>query len=247
MKIDLKGENFLQNDTPYKWLKKIGKERVQAFQDSFAKSFEISLCLLGLNGEVLTVWSNSLMFCHYMMKINGKRCLQERKNAINHVIKNEKPHIFKCYMGLTLFMCPIYYCREITCIAMGGGVFSAEDKDNTKKLADSNIPILANKKVEDIIDLLGATFNMLNCEEELQESDNKGAQVINIGLLQNRLSRRELEIADLITDGMTNKEISKKLYISEKTVKTHVSNILAKLEMKDRMQLVLFCSRNKGL
>jgi DNA-binding NarL/FixJ family response regulator len=54
------------------------------------------------------------------------------------------------------------------------------------------------------------------------------------------LSNREIEIAGLITEGYTNKEIAQKLFIAENTVKVHVKNILKKLELRNRQQLVAY-------
>lgn len=54
------------------------------------------------------------------------------------------------------------------------------------------------------------------------------------------LSDRELEVLRLIADGLSNAEIARKLIISEKTVKGHVSNILSKLHMLDRTQAAVF-------
>src|SRR2546429_5258801 len=54
------------------------------------------------------------------------------------------------------------------------------------------------------------------------------------------LSDRELEVLRLIADGLSNAEIASRLFISEKTVKGHVSNILGKLHMLDRTQAAVF-------
>ncbi len=54
------------------------------------------------------------------------------------------------------------------------------------------------------------------------------------------LSDRELEVLRLIAAGLSNAEIARKLIISEKTVKGHVSNILGKLHMLDRTQAAVF-------
>lgn len=54
------------------------------------------------------------------------------------------------------------------------------------------------------------------------------------------LSDRELEVLRLIADGRSNAEIAAKLFISEKTVKGHVSNILGKLHMMDRTQAAVY-------
>ena len=53
------------------------------------------------------------------------------------------------------------------------------------------------------------------------------------------LTPREMEIAQLVSMGKNNKEISQILYITEGTVKNHITNILAKLELRDRTQLAL--------
>ena len=59
------------------------------------------------------------------------------------------------------------------------------------------------------------------------------------------LSERELELLKLIVSGFTNKEISVKLYISECTVKNHLSNIFKKIDCADRTQAAIFCIRNR--
>jgi DNA-binding NarL/FixJ family response regulator len=58
------------------------------------------------------------------------------------------------------------------------------------------------------------------------------------------LTKRELEVLKEIAKGKSNKDISSSLFITEKTVKTHVSSILAKLELADRTQAALFAVRN---
>ena len=56
------------------------------------------------------------------------------------------------------------------------------------------------------------------------------------------LSPREREILALIGDGLTNREIGKRLYLSEKTVKNHISRLLAKLGVQRRVQAAVLAT-----
>ena len=55
-----------------------------------------------------------------------------------------------------------------------------------------------------------------------------------------RLSERESEVLGQVAQGLTNQEIADTLFVSEATVRTHVSNILAKLHMANRVQATLY-------
>ena len=52
------------------------------------------------------------------------------------------------------------------------------------------------------------------------------------------ISKREYEVLKAISEGLSNKEIGEKLFVSESTVKTHVSNLLVKLNAKRRTQAI---------
>lgn len=52
------------------------------------------------------------------------------------------------------------------------------------------------------------------------------------------LSERELEILDLVADGLTNHDIAERLEISKRTVDNHISNILTKTKTENRVELV---------
>jgi DNA-binding NarL/FixJ family response regulator len=58
------------------------------------------------------------------------------------------------------------------------------------------------------------------------------------------LTKREMDVLKEIASGKSNKEIASSLFITEKTVKTHVSSILAKLALQDRTQAALYAVRN---
>lgn len=72
--------------------------------------------------------------------------------------------------------------------------------------------------------------------------DDKAVKILaeqKIDLLAS-VSKRERDVMHLVAQGLSNKAIAKKLTISEKTVKAHLTNIFSKLGLKDRLQLALY-------
>ncbi|XTR36877.1 response regulator transcription factor [Paraclostridium tenue] len=59
------------------------------------------------------------------------------------------------------------------------------------------------------------------------------------------LTQKEIDIISLIANGLTNKEISENLYLSEGTIKNNITNILSKLNLRDRTQIAIFAFKNK--
>ena len=57
------------------------------------------------------------------------------------------------------------------------------------------------------------------------------------------LTSREREILRLIGKGLTNREIGAQIFLSEKTIKHHVTNILQKLQVRSRVEAALFAAR----
>jgi len=73
-------------------------------------------------------------------------------------------------------------------------------------------------------------------------SDGEHAPVTSANAMP--LSIREIEVLDCVAQGLTNKDIAVALFITEQTVKNHMTSVLRKLDVNDRVQAVLFAVRN---
>ncbi|NMA34446.1 MAG: response regulator transcription factor [Clostridiaceae bacterium] len=91
---------------------------------------------------------------------------------------------------------------------------------------------------------LGQSYIQPNMTKELVMEFNRITLHSRDKYGENRLTTREREVLKLIAEGMINKEIATRLYISEKTVKNHVSNIFRKLNVSDRTQAAIYALKN---
>ncbi|MGI9542049.1 MAG: response regulator transcription factor [Cyclobacteriaceae bacterium] len=71
-----------------------------------------------------------------------------------------------------------------------------------------------------------------------EPTDQQQAEIDQVKINKLGISNREYEVLQLMAGGLSNLEIAEKLFISESTVKTHVSNLLIKLDSKRRTQAV---------
>jgi len=102
--------------------------------------------------------------------------------------------------------------------------------------------ILKNQASDSIIDSLKAVIkgNMVfekNVAETITSSINYESKN---NLKDFNLTEREMDILSLIGDGLSNKEIASKLYLGEGTIRNYITNLLEKLELRDRTQLAIF-------
>jgi two-component system response regulator DegU len=89
------------------------------------------------------------------------------------------------------------------------------------------------------------TRNLVSEFRRLSERENKGTfHQSEIRRPFHLLTKRECEVLQLLTDGQSNRMIGETLFISEKTVKNHVSSILQKMNVNDRTQAVVTAIKN---
>lgn len=77
------------------------------------------------------------------------------------------------------------------------------------------------------------------------KKSKKEVKILMNSLKKTILTKRELDVAKLVATGLSNKEASEKLFISEKTVKFHLTNIYKKMYIKSRSQLIVWFFNNK--
>ncbi len=70
------------------------------------------------------------------------------------------------------------------------------------------------------------------------------SSIINPDIARFNLSGKELRIIEGIAKGFSNKEISEEMFLSEGTIKNNITNILSKLELRDRTQIAIFAFKN---
>lgn len=98
-----------------------------------------------------------------------------------------------------------------------------------------------NTAVETIIAIIAVLFFIIGVwiNKRVLHQKKLPAQEINHKKIKELgLSKREYEVLCEIASGLSNKEIADKLFVSESTIKTHVSNLLLKLDAKRRTQAV---------
>lgn len=105
--------------------------------------------------------------------------------------------------------------------------------------------MLKTSKASEIADAVRATYH----GQSVLEPEVTGKMMVkmrqkNTHLPHEELTGRESEILLLMAEGKTNQEIADDLFIALKTVKTHVSNILSKLQVQDRTQAVIYAFKH---
>lgn len=138
-------------------------------------------------------------------------------------------------VGSKIIMLTIHEDREylIETMKIGANGYVLKDSD-----ADTLI-----SAIRDVNN--GRTYIQPSIASVLVEDISKSDKEYNEDLRKiEMLTKREYEVLTLIAEGLNNKDIADKLFISEKTVKNHVSNIFKKIEVNDRIQAAIFAFKN---
>ncbi len=84
-------------------------------------------------------------------------------------------------------------------------------------------------------------------KKSLHKPQHASKEIDHLKIKELEITSREYEVLQAISTGLSNKEIAEKLFLSESTIKTHVSNLLTKLHAKRRTQAVQIAKSHKIL
>ncbi len=136
------------------------------------------------------------------------------------------------------------YCRDIKVVILTTFKDDEYIKEAIKNGASGYV--LKNQSSDSIIDCLRAVAKGNSVFEK--EIADTISLMIKDGMKKTpeyfKLSQRDFEILRLIGEGLSNKEISMKLFLTEGTVRNYVTDLLEKLELRDRTQLAIFYLKN---
>lgn len=109
--------------------------------------------------------------------------------------------------------------------------------------------LLKNAPPEDLIDAIrvvasGEALLSPSVTRRVIESFAGGSEPTTRPAEVDQLTEREFEVLGQVAKGLSNSEIAEALFVGEATVKTHVSNVLSKLHLRDRVQAVVFAHRH---
>ncbi|MBB4833301.1 two-component system NarL family response regulator [Staphylococcus hominis] len=137
-------------------------------------------------------------------------------------------YIKKYYPYIKVLVLTSYVDNEYVMSAINEGADGYEIKDvEPQKLIATITKVLNDEKI-----IHPKAKNVIDAMHEKPHFNNK-------------LSKREMEVLKEMVKGKTNKDIAKSLFVSEKTVKTHVSHIFNKLQVSDRTQAAIYAIENK--
>ncbi len=107
-----------------------------------------------------------------------------------------------------------------------------------------------NLKIEIVIAIIAIIFFVVGIyinKKSLHKPVDNTTTIDYKKIEELNISKREYEVLQNISEGLSNKEIAEKLFLSESTIKTHVSNLLVKLDAKRRTQAVTIAKSHQIL
>lgn len=237
-------------------------------QDFIANTMNVAIVCC-YNNRLLTIPSNASEFCIKYAgctMMGHKECKTGHLDWEIAAFEKGSPIIYKCHAGLENFVVPVYLDGEYKACVIGGQVVVGEI-DETKIRAQAKklnfnedeyletykrTFVMSEKQFNSITELIFLIANSIITvaynNAKLTELGLEDKLVKNLALKRflNRyeiskklLTPRENEVLKHVVLGKSNSEIAKELFLSVHTVKAHVSSILEKFQVEDRVQLAV--------
>lgn len=132
---------------------------------------------------------------------------------------------------------------ELACLMLTS--FADNDALSASVLAGAKGYVLKNVRGEDLVNAIRrvARGETLLTSEQIERARERLRRQFSEDLRLESLSAQEHKILELLSEGLSNREIAETMFLAEKTVKNYVSNLLAKLGFQRRTEAALFAQR----
>lgn len=212
------------SEAQIRWL-----SQLQRVQDLLSQQHQLSLVVLDANCVEMTVPSGLPTECGSADPTHSGPCWRMRRNTISRVQSTRRVETLPCPRGRCCFVSPL------------GVVVDDYDAPVQYFLAGSGLhPTAATSMVQEVFRLITPLTPPSPTPSPVpqQAPHPTAAPVAGIPL-----TRREMEVLALIGAGFSNRAIAKELYISQATVKTHITHLLQKLGLENRTEAALYAVR----
>ena len=132
---------------------------------------------------------------------------------------------------------------DLACLMLTS--FADNEALNASVLAGARGYVLKNVRGEDLVGAIRrvADGEMLLTNDQIERARERLRRQITEDIRLESLSAQESRILELLSEGLSNREIAEVMFLAEKTVKNYVSNLLAKLGFQRRTEAALFAQR----
>jgi two-component system response regulator DevR len=132
---------------------------------------------------------------------------------------------------------------ELACLMLTS--FADNEALNASVLAGARGYVLKNVRGDDLVGAIRqvADGEMLLTNDQIERARERLRRQITEDIRLESLSAQESRILELLSEGLSNREIAEVMFLAEKTVKNYVSNLLAKLGFQRRTEAALFAQR----
>lgn len=233
---------------------------VQAAQDALADLAGVSLCVLDRDGNPCTISSNEPASCFHAQAHATELCRNTLRQAVRQAAIELRPSIHRCHLGLTSAVVPLGVSPDegpsAPAAFLNIGRVRVEGDDDA--MLDALMvrdpqgghqfpPAITPARFAQVVAAVGDVFNLLFVLAASGGLTTQAPSLLHQPTAEaSCLTRREREIVSMVGTGLSNQAIGSRLFISEKTVKTHITNALHKLSLTNRTELALYAVQVMG-